>query len=123
MCDLPRSDQIKSPFCIFEPQYQTNPNYVCTSSEDKNKPQFCIGSKNVEKKMQEGSSQSGRILQLLRAHSQIFCLTTGCQISKVWFKGLGVEAYLLLLVCILIMSFGLDLPLLQVLRPFFQQEL
>jgi hypothetical protein len=35
MCELPRSNRIKSPFCIFEPQYQTNPNYVCTSYQDK----------------------------------------------------------------------------------------
>jgi hypothetical protein len=47
-CELPRLDKIKSPFCIFEPQYQTNPNYVCTSSKDKSKPLFCIGSKMLK---------------------------------------------------------------------------
>jgi hypothetical protein len=78
---------------------------------------------NVEKKYKKEVHKVEEILQLLKAHSQIFCLTTGFQITKVWFKGLGVEAYLLLLVCTLIKSFGFDLPLLQVLRPFFQQEL
>lgn len=76
----------------------------------------------LKKKCKKEAHEVEEILQLLRAHSQIFCLIMRCQIAKVWFKGLGVEAYLLLLVCTLIKSFGLNLPLLQVLRPFFQQE-
>jgi hypothetical protein len=82
----------------------------------KTNPYFAIGAKMFFKKCNKEVHKLEEILQLLRAHPQIFCLTTGCQISKVWFQGLGVEAYLLLLVCTLIMSFGLDLPLLQVLR-------
>jgi hypothetical protein len=97
-------DQIKStPFCIFEPQYQTNPNYVCTSSQDKKtNPYFALGEKMFKKKCKKEVHKVEEILQLLRANSKIFCLTMRCQITKVWFKGLGVEAYLLLLVCTLI---------------------
>lgn len=122
MCELPRSNQIKSQFCIFEPQYKQTLIMFVQAPKIKTNPYFALGAKMLKKKCKKEVHKVEENLQLLRANSQIFCLTMRCQITKVWFKGLGVEAYLLLLVCTLIKSFGLNLPLLQVLRTFLQEE-